>query len=82
MSHMAGRGRLDVYRINFKPVRHFIGPLCSCYSAGNLSQYYVDKASQTIGGRRLGTLICYMLSAVGRSDSHTAITEGKVAHNK
>lgn len=76
---MVSRWCLDVYRIHIEPVCHFIRPLCSCYTTRNLSQYYVNKTSQIIGGRCLGTFICYMLPTIGWSHSFTAITEGKLA---
>lgn len=65
--HLVGCWCMDVYSVDIKSVRYIIGSICSCYTAGHLSQYYVNETGQIACCWRLGSIIRYLFATTGWS---------------
>lgn len=66
VSHLAGRGRLDVHRQHTEPVRHLVRPVRGSYATRHLSEHHVHHQSQIVDCGHLGAVLCHLFSAVGR----------------
>lgn len=63
---MAGRRRVDVYRVHSEPLRHIAGPLRGCYQAGQLPQHHEQKAGEGADSWSLGAVVRHLFPTAGR----------------